>query len=96
MARKTVNVSELVDAGNHMLKVTPAGATEFRMGVIAMMERVMMDANNYGGYRSLLEDEVKDGYPGVRCHNTPRLQNGVDTWFVNVDDSRRQYCLKKY
>jgi len=102
MARKTFDVSTMVDEANDMLKKSASDMVEFRKGVSAMLERVLHDTGNYKGYRSLYDNEV-DGNPGCRPHNgkrwiteagvpTDEYQSyGVDTWFVDVDDTRRQY-----
>ena len=103
MPRKTFVVAQLVDEANSMLKNSAADMVEFRKGVSAMIERVLHDSGNYQGYRSLDVDEVKDGNPGVRWHTGDRyIKRGgdttteynidhLDTWFINVDDTRRQY-----
>ena len=103
MARKTFDVSKMVDEANDMLLKSAADMVEFRKGVSAMIERILHDTGNYKGYRSLYSTEVTDGNPGCRPHNGKRWiaedgtetdeyqAYGVDTWFVDTDDTRKQY-----
>lgn len=105
MPRKTISVNDMVDSANTFLANSAKELTEQRYGVIIMVERILMDADNYGGYRSLQAEEVPaDGsWPGVKSkpgrprhrdlHGTGEM---VDMWFYKTDDSRRQYGLKKY
>lgn len=50
-ARKTVDVSDLLEIGNKMLRSESGHQTpEFRKGVAAMMEALLHKAEQYGGF----------------------------------------------
>jgi hypothetical protein len=100
--RKTVCLNKLVDHGNDYLANSDASDVAGRKGVTYMIERALLDADNYGGFRYLGSNEVPDGaLPGCRVvmgEERYRMVDGkkVDTWFENTDETRRQYGLKRY
>lgn len=69
MARKTFNVSELVDMVNHLCKDSVPESAGIRQGAMLVLERVLHETGNYRGFRYLLEGEC-DGAPGVNYQGT--------------------------
>ena len=94
--RKTMNVEDLRNYANnqlstsiryerqkHMIENIDA---EFRKGVMAMIEAVLMDTGNYKGFRYLAVDEVPTGCtPGIR------RERGADNQFDETDNTRVRY-----
>jgi hypothetical protein len=68
--RKTASVEYIVAQANLMLSLTDGEGTpglpnrEFRRGVIAMTERVLMDTDNYRGFQYLDTEFVREYLPG--------------------------------
>ena len=84
MARKTIEVSKLVEWTNNFLKV-PGQQPMARYAVCNILEAALMDAGQYNGFRYVTEEEFdhpiyEDDLPGIR---------GMS--FENTDDSRRVY-----
>jgi hypothetical protein len=94
--RKTMNVEDLRNYANnqlstsiryerqkHMIENIDA---EFRKGVMAMIESVLMDTGNYKGFRYLAVDEVPAGCtPGIR------RDRGAEKQFDGTDNTRVRY-----
>ncbi len=92
MPRKTIEVQKLVDYANMQLKdsVTAQGHRE---GICTMIEQVLMETGNYGGFRFLTSDEVPYKHrPGVHYEAGQPLP--YPDRFFNTDETRRQYFLK--
>ena len=90
MSRKTFNVEKLVDQLNTTLQAGYPNR-EFRLGAIAMVETVLHETGNYGGFRYLDQTEVADTeLPGVRVGANGDCLS-YEERFHNTDDSRRQY-----
>jgi hypothetical protein len=53
MARKTVNVSFLKQLSNEILANSVSEASEVRNGVIIVLETVLLETDNYKGFRYL-------------------------------------------
>ena len=94
--RKTMNVEDLKDFANNQLassiryerqKEKFEGIdAEFRQGVMAMIEAVLFETDNYKGYRYLAVDEVPTGCtPGIR------RDRGDEKKFENTDRTRVRY-----
>ena len=94
--RKTMNVEDLKDFANNQLACSiryerqkeglESIDAEFRKGVMAMIEAVLMDTDNYKGYRYLAIDEVPTGCtPGIR------RDRGVEEQFEGTDNTRVRY-----
>lgn len=84
--RKTFEVDAIRQVANDSLRTSANGASDFRQGIIAMVERILMDSGNYRGFIYLDEHEVPQGaLPGVRC-NVPSIEK-----FDFTDDTRRVY-----
>ena len=60
MARKTIEVSAMVDWGNAFLRDSEDDMTGMRQGVAAMVERALFETHNYAGF-SYLQTEWEDG-----------------------------------
>lgn len=57
-ARKTTQVSEILNYANEQLKRTDEFATQkFKAGICTLVERILMDTKNYNGYRYLHKGE---------------------------------------
>lgn len=50
-ARKTAEVAAIKDAANHMLKQSIDSFVGQREGIAALLERILMDTNNYKGFQ---------------------------------------------
>jgi hypothetical protein len=57
MKRKTIEVGKLLNAANAALSAKDSTA-DGREAVCAMIEYVLMDTNNYAGFRYLNTDEI--------------------------------------
>jgi hypothetical protein len=61
-ARKTIELSTLVDIANSMLAKSWDEMTESRTGISVLLERVLMDSNAYAGFGYLqIETDTKTG-----------------------------------
>lgn len=78
MARKTVEVSKLVQWANQHLKITDDWQKDQRWGVIGLVERALHETDNYKGF-NYLSREFECGADGHRY-----LKDGYD-------DTRRYY-----
>lgn len=86
MARKTVNVDQLLDKINEMLAVSTCGP-DIRRGMINTMEFVLHETGNYRGFMYLMQDQVPEGHlPGIRYENGEILP--YPARFENTDDTR--------
>ena len=94
--RKTMNVEDLKDFANNQLMSSIRYLSqensfegidaEFRKGVMAMIEAVLMETDNYKGYRYLELAEVPTGCtPGIR------RDRGEEKQFENTDRTRVRY-----
>ena len=94
--RKTMNVVDLKDYANNQLSTSIRYErqkdsfenidAEYRKGVMAMIEAVLMDTDNYNGYRYLAIDEVPTGCtPGIR------RDRGEENMFDDTDNTRVRY-----
>ena len=94
--RKTMKVADLKDYANNQLSTSiryerqkeglESIDAEFRKGVMAMIEAVLMDTDNYKGYRYLAQDEVPTGStPGIR------RDRGEEKQFDDTDHTRVRY-----
>lgn len=89
MSRKTINVDQVVDFVNGILKNHTLGDNEsivYRHGMIIVLEEILHRTGNYKGYRTLHHDEVPEG-------SKPGVHIGLDypERFHNTDPTRRQY-----
>ena len=63
--RKTIEVKEILEFANTQLARTDEYAdTGFKSGICVMIERVLMDTNNYNGYMHLDKDDCEFGTNG--------------------------------
>tara|TARA_B100000959_G_C14715664_1_gene514768 strand:+ start:313 stop:606 length:294 start_codon:yes stop_codon:yes gene_type:complete len=96
MARKTIEVEKVKGIANRALeasmrwnetdnKYVPVDRY-WRQGVMLMVEQVLMESNNYKGFRYLALDEVPKGaIPGIR------RDRGQEQQFENTDSTRVRY-----
>lgn len=85
MERKTVNVNEILDLANNILR-NSTGTQDFRWGVITMIEVVLQTSGNYRGFMYLTRGEVPKGEkPGVIYGDITELNQFPD-------ETRRQYA----
>lgn len=90
--RKTIEVKTLVENANLLLSRPDAADLDgdphinkqFRLGVIAMVERVLHDTGNYRGFAYLSSELTTADQPHVL--NTTYLR-------IGYDDTRRRYNL---
>ena len=100
--RKTMNVEDIKNYANHQLSTSIRYErkkdsleniiecvkcdAEYRKGVMAMIEAVLFEADNYKGYRYLAVDEIPTGCtPGIRRNR------GKEKQFENTDNTRVRY-----
>ena len=94
--RKTMNVEDIKNYANHQLSTSIRYErkkdslenidAEYRKGVMAMIEAVLFETDNYKGYRYLAVDEVPTGCtPGIR------RDRGEEKKFENTDNTRVRY-----
>ena len=67
--RKTASVEYIVAQANAMLSradgpANPGLNPEFRKGIIALTERILMDTDNYKGFQYLDSEFVREYLPG--------------------------------
>ena len=90
MRRKTIRVETVIDWANNYLATSDDQCSERRLGVIAMLEKILYETGNYRGYRHITNLET-DHTPGVRYdENTGKLLNYAER-FENTDRTRVQY-----
>ena len=52
--RKTIEVNEILNWGNHQLSRTDEFATDkFKAGISVMIEHLLLESKNYNGYTNL-------------------------------------------
>ena len=62
---KTIKVETVLNYANKQLKRTDEFANEnFKSGIIAMIENVLMETGNYNGYMFLDSEDSEFGTPG--------------------------------
>ena len=77
-ARKTVNVDQILFKANRALATMAEGNDpQFRNGVIAMLESILMDTGNYHGFRwtdgaNGRHDHTRRFYYGPNVPDAPR------------------------
>ena len=90
MGRKTVKITTLIKEVNGML----AGSTctkETREGMIAVLERILLDTDNYKGFRYLSESEVPAfEKPGIRIEICS-IETGLPDQYKDTDHTRVAY-----
>lgn len=84
MARKTVNVSDLVDMANHTLQCSATDMHELRLGVIGLLENVLHQTGNYKGFQFLDSNGTVDlsgelVSPDDPEHSRRRYRGGSDS-----------------
>jgi len=70
--RKTINVKFMLDNANDQLSRTDDFATpEFKKGIVAMIERILLTSDNYNGFRFLNNSDTEFGTNGyyTRIYN---------------------------
>ena len=89
MAKKTVKVTEVLAAANHMLanhKDCNIGGIEygqsFRLGVVSLMQNILHRTGNYQGFKYLTSEDMPINAPPGIIFGTPNEY---------PDDSRRLY-----
>jgi hypothetical protein len=60
MARKTIEVSKVLEAMNACL-AAPNSTPDGREAIACMLESFLMETGNYGGYRYLEQEHHEDG-----------------------------------
>ena len=89
MARKTVNVMEMLNQLNHIL-ANDVNGPEFREGVILAVEAMLHTSGNYNGFSYLELHEVPHNQlPGINSNCAD------DERFTNTDSTRRYYFRGK-
>jgi hypothetical protein len=107
--RKTMNVEDIKNYANNQLSTSIRYErqkdslenidAEFRKGVMAMIEAVLMDTDNYKGFRYLAVDEVPTGcLPGIRREKETGFGKSIEELeevqfrrFENTDNTRVRY-----
>lgn len=90
MARKTISVDRILDICNNMMLHTEDRQKEMRIAASLILEQVLFETNNYGGFRSLGERDMKDSKLG----KTPGIEWFDDNTHNLLDHTRRQYHKK--
>jgi hypothetical protein len=93
MSRKTINVDQVVDYVNDILKnqtLDDDASIFYRHGMMVVLEEILHRTGNYKGFRYLHRDEVPEGcMPGVQLKNGKPLD--YPERFEKTDGTRRQY-----
>lgn len=90
MSRKTIRVETVINWANNYLATSDDQCSERRLGVMAMLEKILHETGNYQGYRYITNLET-DHTPGVRYdENTGALLSYAER-FENTDKTRVQY-----
>jgi hypothetical protein len=85
--KKTIDVDWVRTKINHMLRVSVT-TPDIRYGNCVALELILMETNNYKGFRYLTQDEVPRGQkPGI----IPRANHMSEPTFP--DESRREYYV---
>lgn len=91
MARKTISIEALKSKINKMLAESVNDKAE-REGMIAVIENVLIETDNYKGYRYLREDEVPAfALPGIRLSNEAFKDPDPTAKFKDTDHTRVHY-----
>lgn len=86
MHRKTVNVEWVRQKANYFFLHSKDDLKDQRFGVIGILEGILMETNNYKGFRYLIEDDMKTSLAGKSVGMT---DNNEERIFP--DESRRFY-----
>ena len=95
-SRKTIEVEKVKGIANRALEASMRWSETdnkyvpvdryWRQGVMLMVEKVLMESNNYKGFRYLALNEVPEGaMPGIR------RDRGEEKKFDNTDNTRVRY-----
>ena len=88
MSRKTVAVDKLKEMANNIL-ADSYGEQDSRDCLIVFVDKILMDAGNYKGFRYLTKNEVPvSQFPGI---NTPIENLSYEERFKYTDPTRRCY-----
>lgn len=86
--KKEIDVLTLRKHVNNMLKNSTC-SKEQRLGMIAVLESVLYETNNYSGFRYLEASEIPElELPGINKFNNLLT---FEKRFKNTDDTRRYY-----
>lgn len=88
-ARKTIEVSKLVEYSNHLLRHNQT-TEEQRIGVIKLAEQMLHETGNYKGFRYLSADEVS-GRPGINFNKRGYPVSDLEQRFKDTDQTRIQF-----
>lgn len=85
MARKTVSVEAIKAQCNLILRTNEMSAA-YRQGIAEVVSSILMDTDNYRGFRYLRQHEVPVGHaPGMR------ESDNYDERFADTDPTRIEY-----
>jgi hypothetical protein len=85
MKRKTIEIENLKQKANWLLKYSERMGPEWRRGVATLLECALSETGNYKGYNNLNESQVPAGEkPGI-------IFDDVNGNHQYPDDSRRFY-----
>lgn len=91
MARKTVDVSKMVDTVNEVLAQSEC-TPDMRQGMMNLLENVLHETGNYKGFRYLAINEVPKGEkPGINRDEYGEVSKDYEARFANTDNTRVQY-----
>lgn len=87
--RKTINLKEFINLGNHFLKHSPDDRRGERKGVATMIETALFLADDYKGFSYLDENSMKDSLNGKSIG----IIFSEDDKHIYPDDTRRYYYI---
>lgn len=94
MPRKTVEVSKVRELANSMLLNSEDDAKEGRDAIMTMVERILLDAGQYSGYKYLSPEDMLKSENGTSYGINP-WPDGVkpENWntFEGTDHTRVKY-----
>ena len=90
MARKTVDVSYVLEKANNMLRLGTT-SPDARHGVITLLTEILHTTGNYNGFRHLTINEIPVGHnPGIRMGENSEMLP-YEERFKDTDETRVQY-----
>ena len=93
MGKKNFNVEDLKNKINGMLLDTADIHQDARTALTNVIEYVLLESDNYGGYRYLGADDMKKSHSGttVGINMVNGVQLPIEERFTNTDHTRVKY-----
>lgn len=95
MSRKTIDIKTVKEMVNGMLLNSEDNYQQGRESLTFFLERVLMDSENYKGFRYLHIDDMKESHygtsVGINLTEDKKIETDSTKLFKNTDHTRVRY-----